>query len=141
VNQPPDIPINQLLSSEDTITGEGRQLCLSTYLWRDFQPISPPDGKPLIALIHIIPTDTAQLPSTIITDAIWIIYGQQIWKSWFENENPPPDPYHPNSISKIARGGPKWGPGVYVTVVVRIKDRNNNSQLLRASNQMIYRTD
>ena len=51
-NEPvlPDIPVEQLLGYPDTIYIEGRQVYLSTYMWRDFMPISPPDGKPLIAI-------------------------------------------------------------------------------------------
>ena len=70
VSVPPDIPISQLRSAPETITVEGRQLYLTTFIWRDFQPISPPDGKPLIAIIYVTATDTAQLPGSISTDAV-----------------------------------------------------------------------
>ncbi len=141
VSAPPDIPADQLLASPDTITVNGRQLYLTTYMWRDFQPISPPDGKPLIAICYVTATDTTQLPGSISADAVWIVYSNQVWKSWFTNETPPSDELRPNRIVKYARNGPKWGPRIYVDVIVRVTVGNGNSQLLRASNQWIGRTD
>lgn len=141
ISVPPDIPISQLLSSPDTITADGRQLYLATYMWRDFQPISPPDGKPLIAIVYVTATDTAQLPSSISTDAVWIVNNNQVWKSWFTNEPIAPSELKPYRIVKIAREGPKWGPHIYVDVIVRVIDRQGNHKLLRARNQWIGRTE
>lgn len=141
VSVPPDIPINQLLASPDTVRIDTRQFYLSTYMWRDFQPISPPDGKPLIAIIYVTATDTAQLPSSISTDAVWIVYNNQVWKSWFTNEPIAPSELKPNRIVKIAREGPKWGPHVNVDVIVRVYDGKGARLLLRAPNQWIGRTD
>lgn len=140
VSVPPDIPIGELLAAPDTILVEGKTLYLSTYLWRDFMPISPPDGHPLIAIIYVTATDTAQLPSSISADAVWIVYEQQVWKSWFTNEPIPPDQQRPNRIVKLARDGPKWGPGIYVSVIVRVIDSQGGTSLLRAPNQFINRT-
>ncbi|MGA2784859.1 MAG: hypothetical protein ABSF09_09210 [Candidatus Bathyarchaeia archaeon] len=141
VSVPPDIPINQLLASPDTIRIGTRQLYLSTYMWRDFQPISPPDGKPLIAIIYVTGIDTAQLPGSISTDAVWIVYNNQVWKSWYSNESIPPDELRPNRIVKIARNGPTWGPNVYVDVIVRVHDVNGATLMLRAPNQWINRVE
>ena len=139
VPQLPDVPISRLEGYPDTITAEGRQLYLSTYMWRDFQPISPPDGKPLIALIYITATDTAPLPESISSDAVWIVYNNQVWKSW--SEPIAPDERKPNRIAKIARDGPKWGPHVRADVIVRVYDGVCNAHMLRAANQWISETD
>jgi len=138
---PPDIPVDELLAAQDTITVEGRTLILSTYIWRDFMPISPPDGKPLIALAYVDGIDTTRLPSSIKADAIWIVYVGQVWKSYFTDETRPPNPLKPNRLERIARNGPKWGPDVYVDVVVSILDGRGNTHLLRAAHQWIGRTD
>jgi hypothetical protein len=37
--------------------------------------------------------------------------------------------------------GPKWGPDIYVDVVVQIIDEEGNAYLLRASDQEIIRLD
>jgi hypothetical protein len=137
--KPPDIPIHELLAAEDTITVDGRSLTLSTYMWRDFMPISPPDGKPLIGIAYIDGIDTASLPSTITADAIWIVHDGQVWKGFFTNETSTPQ--KPNRLEKVVRNGPKWGPGVYVDVIVRLLDAGGSEHLLRASHQYISRTD
>ena len=141
VSVPPDVPIDQLLASPQTIVVESRQLYLSTFMWRDFMPISPPDGKPLISFIYVTADDTARLPGSISTDAVWMVYNNQVWKSWLSNEPIAPDQLKPNRIVKIARDGPKWGPNVSVDVIVRVYDGKGNSQMLRATNQWIGRTD
>lgn len=136
---PPTISIQELLAAPDTVVVEGRTLTLSTSIWRDFMPISPPDGKPLIAAAYIDAVDTTRLPSSITSDAIWIAYDGQVWNSHFTNETPPQQ--RPNRLEKIARNGPKWGPGVYVDVVVRVFDGRGIAVLLGASHQCIGRTD
>jgi len=128
---PPNIPIAELQNAFDTISVEGRLLYLSTNIWRDFMPFSPPDGKPLVAIAFISATDTALFPSTVFADAIWIIYGQEVWSAWLAPE--PYPPLRPNRIERVARNGPKWGPHVYVDVIVRVFDGHGSAYLLRAS--------
>ena len=140
VSVPPDVPIETLLSAPDTLIIENQSMILTSSLWRDFQPISPPNGKPMIALVYIETTDSSLMPSSINSDAIYIVYNSQIWKSFFSAEERPPSELKPFRITKIAREGPKWGPFVYVDVIVRIVF-GEKSFLLRASEQYIYRTD
>jgi len=140
VSVPPDIPIETLLASPDTLNIENQSVVLTTYLWRDFQPISPPNGKPLIALVYIETPDSSNLPSSMNSNAIYIVYNNQVWKSFFSTEERPPDEMKPFRITKIARDGPKWGPNVYVDVIVRIKV-GEKVYLLRAGEQYIGRTD
>ncbi len=42
---------------------------------------------------------------------------------------------------KIARDGPKWGPGIQADVVVRLLDKEERFYHLKAENQLIQRTD
>jgi hypothetical protein len=141
VPTPLEIDRSQLLASPDTINVDGRSLTLSTYMWRDFMPISSPDGKPLITIVYVTATDTATLPTTIEVDKLWIINEDQIWNSGFSEESIPPDQLKPNRIVRVAREGPKWGPLIYVDVIVRVRDSQSTFHLLRASQQWIERTD
>ncbi|HUL43123.1 MAG TPA: hypothetical protein VLY03_02085 [Bacteroidota bacterium] len=141
VSSPPDIPISQLLASPDTITMDRRQLYLATSMRRDFQPISPPDGKPLVAICSVTATDSTRLPASISADAVWIVYRNQVWNTWFTNETIPTDELRPNKVVKYARNGPKWGPNSSVDVIVRVTGADGKFQLLRAPNQWIGRTD
>ncbi len=140
VSVPPDIPIETLLASPDTLNIENQSVVLKAYLWRDFQPISPPNGKALIALVYIETPDSSNLPSSMNPDAIYIVYNNQVWKSFFSAEEGSPDEMEPFRITKIARDGPKWGPNAYVDVIVRILV-GDKVYLLRASEQYIGRTD
>jgi len=47
----------------------------------------------------------------------------------------------PPKIEKTASDGPKWGPGITVTVLAQIKDPQGNYHLIKADNQMIHRTE
>lgn len=134
----PTIPIETLLSAPEQVEIEGRKYVLETCMWRDFMPISPPDGKPLIAIIWVTAADSLQFPSSIDADWLWIIKDKKAWQTKFSDEE---RPQHPNKLEKVARDGPKWGPKIQVEVVVRLVDRQGKIYLLKASNQWISRTD
>lgn len=138
---PLEEPISRLLAAPDTVVVEGRRLFLTTYMWRDFMPISPTGGKPLIAIAYVTATDTAQMPATISADAIWLLQDSLLWKGTFTSETVSSGEAWPNRLVRIARNGPTWGPHVFVDVIVRIFDGQKNSYLLRAPHQWIGRTD
>lgn len=94
---------------------EGKNLILSPYLYRDFQPVAPPDGEPLIAGLRIFAADSSAIPANITVDAVWVVYGDEIWaapvgEARFEHSAPP-------FYEGIARDGPKWGPSIRVDVI------------------------
>jgi hypothetical protein len=131
---PPTMPIQLLLAAPETIKVDGRVLTLTADLWRDFMPSTDHgDHSQLIALVHIEATGTAQLPTSISSDAIWIVNGNEVWKSYFSDEQVLPA--KPNRISRIARDGPHWDG--YVEVIVRVLDSMGKGYLLRASHQQI----
>ncbi|MEW6702882.1 MAG: hypothetical protein AB1298_09200 [Bacteroidota bacterium] len=139
LSSPRDIPINDLLSAPDTLELENQKIVMTTYMWRDFMPISPPNGKPLITIVYIETTDSSVISPSISADAIYIINRTEIWKSYFSDEQPAGES-KPFRIARIARDGPKWGPGIYVDVVVQLKV-NRTIYLLKATRQYIGRTD
>ena len=112
-------------------------LTLTTSLWRDFMPISPPDGKPLIAVMQIRTDDGSPVPAGIAADPSWGIYGDEVWSSFVE---PRPRSETGPIYEVVARNGPKWGPGVSVDVVVRLRDAEGRVVLLRAEKQPITAT-
>ena len=137
---PSDIPIKELLSAPDTIMVENRQMTLSTYMWRDFMPGENAGGSALIAIAYITAIDTAKLQIPITVDAIWVVYLDKAWHSPFSNEETPDPERRVNRIVKVAREGPKWGPNVFVDVIVRVIDSKGVIRLLRASKQYIGMT-
>jgi hypothetical protein len=138
VSSPQEIPVEKLLSAPDTIDIEGEKIILNTYLWRDFMPVSPPDGKPLIALLMIESVDSSDISGFINPEAVYVVNGNEVWSSFFEDEIPPDN--SPFRLTRIARDGPKWGPGIFVDVIVLL-NVGRDKKLLRASDQYINRTD
>lgn len=137
----PSVPLTMLLASPTQIQIDGRNYTLETFLWRDFMPVSPPDGKPLIALVKIAPQDSLPFPTNLTAEKLWIILPDSttFWETGFSTETVSPDS---NKLCKIARNGPKFGPGIYVEVVIKLNDSVNGSvSYLRAPDQYISRTD
>lgn len=116
---------------------EGVPLILETYLWRDFMPIAPPDGQPLVAILRVRAADGSPLPAGLAIPSASVYYQGWQWAS-APQESPATGP---SLLEAVARGGPKWGPGVTVDVVVRLARGGSPPVSLRASNQFIHRTD
>jgi hypothetical protein len=127
------------LSAPEQVEIDGRKYVLETYMWRDFMPMCPPDGKPLIAIIWVTAVDSLEIPSSLGANRLWIIKDKEVWETKFTDEQH--QPYYDFQLEKIARDGPKWGPKIQVDVVVRLVDKGNKTYLLKASNQWIGRTD
>jgi len=117
----------------------GKTLVLSASLWRDFQPISPPDGKALAGVLRVSAADGSGVPSSVTADSAWLFMGSQVWQTT-PVESGSRDGASPG-YELAVRDGPKWGPGVAVDVVVRLRDGSGPSVLLRAASQLIRRTD
>jgi len=133
--------LDDLSSAPEEIVISGRAYTLETYLYRDFMPVSPPDGRPLTAIIRVTAVDRNPFPATLEADRIWVIYGGDIWETKLPAGSGSGDPTRQHQLEKVAHDGPKWGPGIYVDVVVRLRESNGKDYLLRASNQYIARTD
>ena len=135
----PPIALEDLLTAGETIEFSGYSLSLATYLWRDFMPISPPDGKPLIAVVQVAEKDREEVVPEVTAEYLWVINGKDIWATTFEDEYRPPSSDY--VIERTARDGPKWGPHISVDVVVGLKIDSGELQLLKAPDQWIHRTD
>ena len=133
------IPVSpQLRSAPVQLVFGATTVRLDTYLWRDFQPVTPPDGKPLIASLRVMSMDGTAIPPTVHADSAWIINGDLAWATAVVQEQPGSDA---SSFEVVARQGPQWGPGIAVDVVVQLRDASGQAFLLLASGQLIHRTD
>jgi hypothetical protein len=125
--------------SVDTIMISTHRYILDAYLWRDFMPISPPDGQPLSSINWLIDIDTLDIPLNIDLKEQYVIYNDSIWIADYEDEIHTTPSY---KIEKISRNGPKWGPKIYVDIVSKIHDSNTNTDyFLKLKNIYIKRTD
>lgn len=134
-------PITQLKAVPTQIIIAGRSYKIEAFVWRDFMPISPPDGKPMIASIKLIAEDGNSVPSNLIPDKLWIIKtdDEQVWETNFTDE----PRFSQGMVEIVARNGPKWEPDTDIDVVVQLSDGNENSNktyLLRAPSQKVQRT-
>ena len=133
------LPAGELQAAPLAITVGGQTLTLVTELWRDFMPVTPPNGKPLFAVMRVRAANGGALTATFQVDALWIVNGAETWATAVTEENvlPRGAAYH----EWVARDGPKWNPGVRVDVIVRVREASGATQLLRAANQLIQRSD
>lgn len=103
----------------------------------------------MIAVLKVVTSDKKPFPSGVRMDRGWVLFGEQMWEaaefrdqvkglrhkdSWI---NCPDSPV----CEAVARDGPKWGPGVFVDVVVRLTDKEGRHHLLQAPKQCVERTD
>jgi len=109
---------------------------LETYMWRDFMPISPPDGKPLIVIIRIHALGVEDFPLSTKIERLWLIDELNIISTL------PTEEYsvNGNTLEMVFRNGPKWGPGIFVDVIVKLNDIDFGF-CIKAVNQTIHRTD
>jgi hypothetical protein len=134
---PSTVGLQYLQTALEKIEINGTEYTLETYLSRDFMPISPPDGRPLVAVIRVKAPGETAISSKIDATRLWVVKGKEIWETEFTNEE---RPTIGDTLEKIGRDGPKWEPGISVDVVVRIIDlKSGKSYLLKASNQDIHK--
>jgi hypothetical protein len=117
----------------------GVALSVDASLWRDFQPISPPDGKPLVAILAVRTIDGTPIPAGLTADSAWIHNGDLVWGVAVAEEQP--RGVGASFFEVVARNGPKWGPGVAVDVVIQLRDTAGRRFLVQAPRQLIARTD
>lgn len=134
----PDYPIDDLLNAPETIEIDGREFFVETTIWRGFEPICPPEGNPMAAIIWVVAVDSQHFPSSVDFDYLWVINEERaVWVTDFEEDETEIEDY---ALKKIARDGPKWDVEPYpvlVDAVVRVKDGAGNDYLLRAADQII----
>jgi hypothetical protein len=125
---PTDPPLHGLRTTPTSAIIGGQPFELQVDLWRDFMPVAPPDGQPLAVVVRL----PAHL-TTVSVEHVWVILGDQLWSADTENV--------PGTQDWVARGGPKWGPGVRVDVVAQLREADGRASLVRAVDRLIQRTD
>jgi hypothetical protein len=118
---------------------DGREYTLAASMWRDFMPMAPPDGESLVAILKVSPSDMIPLPVDLAIDHVWVLNGQKQWS--VPVGQPSGTGQAPAThLEQSIRGGPKWGPGIKVDVVARLKE-GKQTWLVRAAGVEIKRTD
>jgi hypothetical protein len=145
------VPIKDLRKTPTEVVLDGRALTLSAYLWRDFMPSTfpAPNGSPMMAVFKIATSDKKPPLSKVRIDRAWVLFGEQVWEIPDLRRNVERITDNKDSSEKwiscpdssvcefTARNGPKWGPGVFVDVVVRLIDEEGRHHLLQARKQYV----
>lgn len=130
---PPDIA-----AVPETLTVESRSYIVESFLWRDFMPVCPPNGDPMIAHIRVIAIDSLAVPPGSDAVYLWVFKNGEMWGSYFTDERL----YYemPYELVRIARCGPKWETGILVDVVVKVMI-GDACYFLKEEDVRIVRTD
>ena len=99
-------------------------------------PVSPPDGKPLIAVMKVHAVGIVDFPSTVMIERIWLIDGLNIVSTSSSEEYR----VDGNTLEMGFRDGPKWGPGISIDVVVKLISSDSEVYYLKAFDQLIHAT-
>ena len=129
---------SDLAAAPTRVVLAGKSLSLDASLWRDFMPVSPPDGKPLVAGLQVRTEDGSDVPATVRADMVWVLNGADTWSTLPREERSRQETAPVYEL--VARDGPKWGPGITVDVVVRLHEAGGRKSLLRVANRLIQGT-
>ena len=136
---PSSVPRDVLLAVPEQVDIDGRSYVLEAELWRDYMPVSPPDGRPLAAVVYVGATDLQDADHGLDVDRVYVVYGEDAREAPVADQDVlQPPPYR---IRRIAQGGPKWPTESFVDVIVRVRSPQSGDVLLRASGQRIGRTE
>jgi hypothetical protein len=124
---------------DSIVTIESHNYYLYAFLWRDFMPICPPNGHPLISINRLISVDSSAIPNNIKLIKQYVVYEDLVWISQYENETHTIPDY---ILEGVSRNGPKWGPDVIVEVITKITDiKTNKDYYLKLDSVYILRTE
>ena len=124
----------------DTIRIDSTNYILEAYLYRDFMPVSPPEGRPLVSLNCLVALDSAEIPLTINLVKQFVIYHDTIWIKHYEKDDYD-DKTRSYQLCRVSINGPLWEPGVLVDIVAEIyNSKNDSTYYLRSLDQLIEKT-
>lgn len=135
----PSPSLGELSAVATEIQIEDRRYVLKGYIWRDFMPVSPADGRPMQAVITLVDANGLDIPAEVGMERLWVISRAEVWETEFSDER-----RHRASgdrMEKIARDGPKWEPGTPVDAVVKLTANDGQKYLLRTSDLTVDQTN
>jgi hypothetical protein len=128
---------DELIDTPLSAVVDGKDMVLSSTIFRSFAPGTPANGGPLTATLVVSFTDGSFVPTTLVLDSVWVVSGNHVWTTTTNAvfmENPPN-----TELKALVLDGPKWGPDIFVDVILRIVDTGGTPHRVRAANQVISR--
>ena len=114
----PDLPQAMLRNAPASLLVDGKRIEVRGFLWRDFEPATPPSGSALMAVFILHSPHDEVTPADIRPAYLWVLNGGDVWEAVLHQQ----DYSLPNEFRARADGGPKWGPEIPVDVVLGVLD-------------------
>ena len=128
-----ELTLEKLLEAPEEIELGNKRLVLETYIWRNLMPgIDRQSG--IIATVTVKTSDKGLIPQGTAVEKIWIVNGS---KQWTPAAIEVSDIKDQPTIKVVARNGPAWEAGTNVHVIVKMKDAQGKSFLLKIADQPI----
>jgi hypothetical protein len=135
----PHVPLRVLRAAPDKVAVAGHTFTLDAYVWRNFQPISPPGGRPMLAVATLAEADSLAIPQGVDLAFIWVVDGENVAVSVFAE--PPQPGWPPHMQVRRVADLPQWGPHIFVDVVVGVTAGDGTMELLADRDVWIERAD
>lgn len=126
--------LGQLRAAPATATLDARVLGLQVFASRDFMPITPPGGRPLIVSARVVAADSGAVPAALVVERLWVVRGDSVWIGGTAEQRRDPDG---SFLEVVAREGPRWAPGDRVEVIVEVRGAGGRRVMLRAADVTI----
>lgn len=120
----------------DTLSYEGSDYVLETYLYRNLMPGGPiPEKRPLISILYLTNIDNFEINKNLKPEKLYVIKGKLIYKDT-------PDYREDNTLpvykeSYICREGPEWETDIIVDVIIKIIDKSTNENFYLISRDQL----
>jgi hypothetical protein len=127
---------NELKSLPESITIGSNTIILSTYLWRDYMPISEENGSKMNCVNKLTEIKEQPILSTISLKKQYIVKDNEVWTAEYTQIKHAPT----YIIEGYINGGPKWGPNIKVDVICEFEYLGVIYRIL-AKSQYISKTE
>lgn len=113
-------------------------LKLKVYLWRDFQPITPPGGRPLKARVSLEEESGKEISGKFKLLKLYVLRDGEVWESTPSPQVGVQEESH--RVTGIAQNGPLWDTDKPVDVILQFEGPEGKVFYLKAPQQHIVKT-
>jgi hypothetical protein len=125
--------------AQDTVIINENRFVLDVSLIREFSPICPPNGQPMMSNVILREIDSVAIPKNIDLVKQYVILKDSIWFSNLSKVNKFNEKVE-YQLWKHSNMGPKWGPNILADVIVAICDSITKKEyLIRKNNVFVQR--
>lgn len=115
----------------------GAPMRLEVDAWRNFQPLTPERGPPLLAVLRL--TSDRPIPAGLVIESVALVRGDQVWTGTARQEVAA-EAQAP-VVEFMLREGPQWSPGDTIEVVARLREASGAISWLRAPHVVVQRVE